>query len=325
MSATSIIEADLELSSKGSHKESVPPAWLVIAAFGAVYVIWGSTYFGIRLAIDTIPPFLMAGGRFLTAGICLFGCMTLRGAPAPTLAHWRDATIIGALLLLVGNGGVSWAQQTVPSGIAALMVGATPLWINLINWIRPNGERPRAGVFGGIALGFAGIALLVLSKDRLGHSVVDPCGAGVLLLAPLCWAWGSVFSRHAQQPAAPLQAIGMQMITGGLLLLTAGLATGEAGRLHAEQITLTSGLAFLYLTLVGSLVGFTAYVWLLQVSTPARVSTYAYVNPFIAVFLGWCFLDEPLSRSVLLAGGLIIVAVALITTAGGARPATVND
>jgi drug/metabolite transporter (DMT)-like permease len=297
-------------------RRSAPPLWLVLTAFAAVYVIWGSTYFGIHLAIETIPPFLMAGSRFLIAGLFLYAVMRGRGAPPPEPGHWRDATIIGGLLLLVGNGGVSWAQQTVPSGVAALMVGATPLWMNLIEWIRPGGRRPRMAVFGGIALGFMGVVLLVSSKDRLGNSVVDPWGGAVLLLAPLCWAAGSVFSKHARQPAAALQAIAMQMIAGGLLLLLAAGFTGDFLKFEIARVTLSSALAFLYLTVMGSLVGFTAYVWLLQVSTPARVSTYAFVNPFIAVLLGWLFLREPISSGVITAGGLIILAVALITTAG---------
>ena len=296
-----------------------PPPWLVVSAFAAVYMIWGSTYFGIHLAIQSIPPFLMGGARFLAAGLLLYAVMRARGEPGPEPVHWRDATIIGGLLLLVGNGGVSWAQQTVPSGIAALMVGATPLWMNLIDWIRPSGERPRAAVFGGIALGFLGVVLLVSSKDRLGNSVVEPWGGAVLLLAPLCWAAGSVFSRHACKPVAALQAIAMQMIAGGVLLLLTGVLTGEPGRFDPGRVTLSSMLAFGYLTVMGSLVGFTAYVWLLQVSTPARVSTYAFVNPFIAVLLGWLFLSEPISSGVIVAGGLIIAAVALITTAGSAN------
>jgi drug/metabolite transporter (DMT)-like permease len=296
-----------------------PRLWLVLTAFAAVYVIWGSTYFAIHLAIESIPPFLMAGTRFLAAGLLLYAVMRARGEARPEPVHWRDATIIGGLLLLVGNGGVSWAQQTVPSGVAALMVGATPLWINLIEWVRPGGQRPQAAVFGGIALGFLGVLLLVSSKDQLGNSVVDPWGGAVLLIAPLCWGAGSVFSRHARQPAAALLAIAMQMIAGGVLLLVAAAITGEFRDFNPAHVTLSSTLAFVYLTLIGSLVGFTAYVWLLQVSTPARVSTYAFVNPFIAVLLGWLFLREPISSGVITAGGLIIAAVALITTTRSAK------
>ena len=292
--------------------KAVPPKWLVISAFAAVYVIWGSTYLGIHIAVQTMPPLIMAGCRFLIAGLILYAVVRLRGAARPAPIHWRDASIIGALLLLGGNGGVSWAQRSVPSGITALIVAATPLWMNLIDWLRPAGKRPRATVVAGLAFGFAGVTLIGLSRDHVGQRIVNPVGAVVLLVATLSWAFGSVFSRHARQPASPLLAIGMQMITGGAVLIGTGALIGELPSLHPSAFSHASINAFIYLTLFGSLVGFTAYVWLLQVSTPARVSTYAYVNPFIAVLLGRLFLDEPLPGSVLFAGSLIIGAVVLI-------------
>lgn len=302
-------------SSRFGNEHRTPATWLVVAAFAAVYIIWGSTYLGIHLAIQSIPPFLMAGARFLIAGTLLYAITRMRGAPRPQSMHWGSATVIGALLLLVGNGGVTWAQQSVPSGVAALMIAATPLWINLLEWMRPDGAVPRLGVFAGLALGFAGVALIVSSKDQFGNTIVEPMGALALLIASVCWAAGSVFSRHARQSQSALLAIAMQMIAGGILLLVAGLLAGEASDLNPRAITLSSAWAFGYLTFVGSLVGFTAYVWLLQVSTPARVSTYAYVNPLIAVLLGRVFLDEPLPGRVILAGALIIAAVVFITRA----------
>jgi drug/metabolite transporter (DMT)-like permease len=294
----------------------VPPFWLIVAAFGAVYLIWGSTYLGIRLAIDSMPPLLMGGTRFILAGGILYPLMRFVGASRPRRIEWRSAVLIGAFLLLVGNGGVTWAQQTVPSSIAALMVAATPLWINLIEWLRPRGKRPHRAVFAGLALGFAGVTLIVISKGTSGENVVHPTGAALLLIATLSWAFGSIFSRHAPQNESALLNISMQMLCGGVLMFLTGLALGEAEQFHPAQITATSAWAFVYLTLIGSLVGFTAYVWLLQVSTPARVSTYAYVNPFIAVLLGRLVLHEPLPGSVLLAGTCIIGAVMLITKTG---------
>jgi drug/metabolite transporter (DMT)-like permease len=287
--------------------------WLVVAAFAAVYLIWGSTYLGIRLAIDSMPPLLMAGSRFLIAGSILYAILRFRGAARPQFEHWRNATIIGAALLLVGNGGVSWAQQTVPSGIAALMVAATPIWMNLMEWMRPGGKRPRNIVFLGLVVGFCGVTLIALGKNAQGQKVIDPVGAIMLLAAPFCWAAGSIFSRHTRQPTQPLLSIGMQMIMGGLLLLAAGILTNEFPRLHPAQFTATSIWAFVYLTVFGSLVGFTAYVWLLQVSTPAKVSTYAYVNPFIAVLLGHLVLAERFPPLVLAAGAMILAAVVLLT------------
>ncbi len=295
---------------------ALPPTWLVVTAFAAVYVIWGSTYLGIRLAIDTLPPLLMAGTRFAIAGLILYAIMRRSGGPRPAPIHWRDATIIGALLLLAGNGGVTWAEQRVPTNITALIIAGTPLWIIVVDWLRPGGRRPHGLVFGGLLLGFAGVALIVASRDHAGSAVVDPLGAGVLMLASFCWACGSVFSRHARQPASALLAIAMQMIMGGLLMLGVGAVMGEARHFHPQSVSASSLWAFVYLTIFGSLVGFTAYVWLLRVSTPARVSTYAYVNPLIAVFLGYVFLREPLPAGVLLAGLLILAAVALITIQG---------
>jgi len=290
-----------------------PPLWLVLAAFLAVYVIWGSTYLGIHVAIQTMPPFLMAGSRFLIAGLFLYGVMRARGVARPAAEQWIDATAIGALLLLGGNGGVSWAQQYVPSGVTALIVAATPLWMILIDWLRPAGRRPHAVVFVGLALGFAGVTLIALSRDPGGARLVHPVGAAVLLLATMSWALGSVFSRHARKPQDALLSIGMQMIAGGGTLLFTGVIFGEVPRVHPSLFSQASITAFFYLTVFGSLVGFTAYVWLLQVSTPARVATYAYVNPFIAVLLGRLVLAEPLPHSVLLAGALILGAVILIT------------
>jgi drug/metabolite transporter (DMT)-like permease len=290
-----------------------PALSLVLIAFAAVYLIWGSTYLGIAIAIETIPPFLMAGCRFMLAGLVLYAVMRGRGVARPDAAHWRSALVIGALLLLAGNGGVTWAQKTVPSGIAALVVAATPLWMMLIDWLRPGGLRPTFSVVCGLAVGFAGVTLIVASRNDLGHRIVDPAGAAALIFATICWAFGSVFSRHTAKPNSALLAVAMQMIAGGGLQIVTGFALGEPGQFHLEMITARSAWAFVYLTVFGSLIGYSAYVWLLQVSTPARVSTYAYVNPLIAVLLGKMILDEPVPRTVLLAGALILTAVILIT------------
>lgn len=302
-----------------AHATVPPPTWLVITAFAAVYLIWGSTFLGIRLAIDTIPPLLMAGSRFLIAGVVLYSVMRLRGVAKPSGLQWRDATIIGALLLLAGNGGVTWAEKRVPTNIAALIIAGTPLWIIVVDWLRPGGRRPHSLVFGGLLFGFAGVGLIVASRSHGGGTLVDPLGAVVLILSSILWAGGSVFSRHARQPSSALLGVAMQMITGGIILLLVGAGMGEIPHFDFQAISRTSRWAFVYLTLFGSLIGFTAYVWLLRVSTPARVSTYAYVNPLIAVCLGYIFLHEPLPPGVLLAGALILLAVALITVKGQAR------
>lgn len=309
---TTVVRPDLARATKRRPRPA--PTWLVATAFAAVYLIWGSTYLGIRIAIDSIPPLLMSGGRFLIAGLVLYPVMRLAGAAPPTAIEWRHATMIGALLLLAGNGGVSWAEQTVPTNMVALLIAATPLWINLVDWLRPEGRRPRALVLVGLALGFVGVGFIVWSKNPLGQSIVNPAGAGVLLFASVCWAVGSVWSRHVPRSDSALLTVAMQMIAGGLLLLVAGAGLGETQSLNWRAITTASAYAFFFLTIFGSLVGFTAYVWLLQVSTPQRVSTYAYVNPLIAVVLGWVVLDEALPQGALIAGGLIIAAVVAITS-----------
>ncbi len=297
-----------------------PPKWLVLAAFAAVYFLWGSTYLAIRVAIESIPPMLMAGTRFFTAGVILYTWMRRQGAPRPEGIHWRNAAVVGALLLLIGNGGLTWAELTVPSNIAALIIASTPLWIIVFDWLRPGGHRPRSTVFCGLFLGFIGVSLIISGKDHLGHKVAAPAGAAVLLAAAICWAAGSVFSRHAQQSSSALLAVSMQMIAGGILLALTGFLLGEHHQLDFAHITTPSRIAFIYLLICGSLIGFTAYVWLLQVSTPALVSTYAFVNPLIAVILGRVFLHEALPESVLIAAALILAAVVLLTVGRARSP-----
>jgi drug/metabolite transporter (DMT)-like permease len=292
---------------------SAPATWRLLAAFAAVYLIWGSTYLGIRLAIETLPPFLMAGGRFVIAGLLLYGWARMRGAPAPTRLHWRSTAIIGGLLLLGGNGLVTWAEQEVPSGLAALIVAVVPLWIVLLEWLR-SGERPGLPVLSGVVIGLAGIALLVSPNTEAGAVVIAPIGILALLTATLCWANGSLYSRRAPLPSSPLLATGMEMLWGGVLLTLVGTATGEWARLDLSAISLTSLLAFAYLTVFGSIIAFTAYVWLLKATTPARAATYAYVNPVVAVFLGWALAGEAITARTLMAAAVIIGAVILITT-----------
>jgi drug/metabolite transporter (DMT)-like permease len=291
-----------------------PPRWLVLTAFAAVYVIWGSTYLGIRIAIETIPPFLMAGVRFLAAGAVLYGWARARGAPRPERVHWRSAFIIGALLLVFGNGAVVWAEQRVPSGITSLLVCTVPLWMVLLDWLLHEGHRPTLGVAGGVLLGLAGIAFLVgPARGGSTGAGADIVGAAVLLVASISWAYGSLWSRRAELPSAPLLAIGMEMTAGGALLIVLGLLTGEAARVHLGAISARSWGAFLYLIVFGALIGFTAYLWLVRVSTPARVSTYAFVNPVIAVALGWAVAGEPITTRTVVAATAIVGAVALIT------------
>lgn len=311
--------ATVQIGEADSRKTAVPspPLALVLLAFAAVYIIWGSTYLTIRLAIDSIPPLLMAGSRFLLAGSLLYGIVRIRGAVPPTWSQWGGALFVGGMLLLAGNGAVTWAEQSVPTAITALVVASVPLWTVLVEWLRRGGSRPGGSVVLGLIAGFAGVTLIVVSRGVHGVRLVDPVSAVVLLLGSICWAAGSVYSRHVPRGGSALQTVAMQMIAGGALLLLFGFSLGEAGEFEVARITAASAWAFLYLALMGSLVGFTAYIWLLQVSTPARVSTYAYVNPLIAVVLGRLVLGEALPAQVLGAGALILAAVVLITKKRG--------
>lgn len=294
----------------------------VIAAFAAVYVIWGSTYLAIRFAIETLPPLTMAGVRFLLAGAALYAFVRARGVARPLPIHWRSATIVGGLLLLGGNGGVVWAEQVIPSGVAALLVATVPLWMVLLDWARPGGRGPSATVVVGLLVGFGGLVLLVGPADLVGGDRVDPVGAGVVLFASLAWAAGSIYSRSAALPASPFLATGMEMIAGGALLVVAGLARGEWAAFDPSGVSAASAAAFAYLVVFGSLIGFTSYIWLLGVSTPSRVATYAYVNPVVAVLLGWALAGEPLTARVAGAAAVIVAAVVLITRERAAsRPA----
>lgn len=285
----------------------------VAAALGAVYLIWGSTYLAIRFAIETIPPFLMAAARYLTAGAMLYAWSRLRGAPRPRLLHWRSAVILGGLLLLLGNGGVVWAEQRMSSGLAALLISTEPLWIVLFVWMRDHG-RPPGRVLLGLLLGFTGLVLLVRPSSTGG---IDPLGAAAVMVASVSWAWGSLHGQRAKLPSSPLLGTAMQMLGGGGLLLLASALTGEPARFHLAAVSARSLLSLAYLVAFGALIAFTAYVWLLKAASPVLVSTYAYVNPLVAVFLGWAVAGEPITRGTLTAAAVILAGVALISSAQG--------
>lgn len=286
----------------------------VVLAFAAVYLIWGSTYLAIRFAIETLPPLLMAGARFLVAGVLLYAWTRARGAPRPTAAQLRAATVAGGLLLLGGNGGVVVAEQWIPSGLAALLVAAVPLWMVLVDWGWGARVRPTPRVVLGVAVGFGGVALLVGSPGAGAGGGHELLGAALVVGAALLWAVGSIYSRHAPTPPRPRMWVATQMMAGGVLLLLAGLATGEGTRLDLGAVSARSATALAYLVAAGSLVAYSAYIWLLSVVPPARVATYAYVNPVVALLLGWALADEPLTFRSVAAAAIIIGAVVLITT-----------
>src|SRR5215213_8368859 len=284
--------------------------WKIAIAFFAVYVCWGMTYLAMRVAVETIPPHLLSGSRFVFAGLVLYVWARRRGEPAPSAVQWRAAVVIGGFLLRGGNASVAWAEQRVPSGLAAVLIAVAPIWMVGLEWAK-GGSRPTRHVVAGLLLGLAGIALLVSSRAE-PESRVDLLGAAILVLASASWAWGSVLSKTTALPKSPFLVTSMEMIGGGmLLLLTAGL-TGQFHEFNPSRVSLEAGLSWGYLVVFGSLVGFTAYIWLLGVTSIAKAGTYAYVNPIVAVFLGWAILHETVTLRMLLAAGVILVGVALV-------------
>ena len=293
-----------------------PSRFALLTAFAIVYVIWGSTFLAILFAIETLPPFLMASARFLVAGALLYAWSRLvNGAAAPSAANWRATAIVGMLLLLGGNGLLVWSEQRIPSGVAALLVGTVPCFMVLIEWLRPGGSRPTGLVIAGLFLGLLGLAWLVGPDALLGGGRADLIGAVVVVLGSFSWAVGSIYSRHAATPPSPFLSTAMQMLGGGAALLVLSVLLGEPWAFDASAVSLRSVLGLCYLMLFGSIVAFSAYIWLLRVSTPARVSTYAYVNPAIAVLLGWALAGEALTTRMIIAATVIVSGVALITLA----------
>jgi drug/metabolite transporter (DMT)-like permease len=295
-----------------------PSQAAIWAAMITVYIVWGSTYLAILFAIETMPPFLMASFRFLIAGGMLYTWRRLAGDPQPVRIEWRSAAIIGAFLLVGGNGGVTWAEQIVPSGIAALLVGSAPLWMVLIAWLVPAARRQRQApgkmAVLGVVVGFFGITLLAGPSQLTGlSSTVNPLGASALTLAAFLWVVGSIYARGARLPASPLLGTGMQMLAGGIGLLLLGTLTGEWARLDLAAISTRSFLGFLYLVIFGSLVGYAAYTWLLRVAPTTLVSTYAYVNPLVAIIMGSLLAQEPVTLRILISTAIILSSVALIT------------
>lgn len=286
----------------------------LVLAFAAVYIIWGSTYLAIRYAVETLPPLVFAGSRFLIAGSILYGWARLRGAPGPRLANWRPTFIIGALLLLGGNGAVVLAERSVPSGLTALLIATEPLMIVLLDWARPGGARPAGRVAAGLGLGLVGMFVLIGPAGLAGASEVNLFGAGLLIVATISWAAGSLYAAKAPTELPPLLFAGMQMIAGGVLLLIAGLVRGELHGFSIAAVSPRSLVAFGYLIAFGSLIAFTAYSWLLRVTPPSLASTYAYINPVVAVLLGWAVAGEPLTLRTMIAAAVIIAAVVLITS-----------
>jgi drug/metabolite transporter (DMT)-like permease len=290
----------------------------VVLGFAAIYLIWGSTYLGIRYAVETIPPLLMMGVRHTVAGLLVYVWARRRGTTAPTRKQWGYAAVAGLLLFLGGHGTLAWAEQRVASGLAALLCATLPLWTVLISRVDGSERKLGAKAWAGLVLGFAGVALLI-GPDALAQHL-NLLAAGVVLSSALLWAVGTGYSRRAALPESKILSAAMQMICGGSILLLAGVVAGEAGRVHAANITAKSVLALAYLIVFGSVIAFTVYTWLVSVSSPSMLSTYAYVNPVVAVFLGWSLAGEALGLRTIAAALIILAGVGLVTRARGSAP-----
>jgi len=312
--------------------EHPPARSALIAGFAAIYLIWGSTYLGIRVVVETIPPFLMASARFFVAGGLIAACIAFTRGFQASRRQWRDNAIIGGFLCLGGNGLVSWAEQKIPSGIATLIISVGPLFIVLLDWAahaifqdNRRGTRPTVLTFVGLALGFAGLAVLVGPEvARQGVDGLDGLSVLGLIGACLFWGIGMLYTKYAHEPVEPFTGSAIQMLTGGAWLLLASLLCGEPFHFDPAAVSGRSVFAWAYLVVFGSLIGFTTFVWLMKHSTPARVSTYAYVNPIVAVFLGWLILHEPVSPRIFVASAIIIAGVAIITTQKNKKPPVVS-
>jgi Permeases of the drug/metabolite transporter (DMT) superfamily len=291
----------------------------VMAALGAVYFFWGTTYLGMKFAIETLPPFFMLSFRFTAAGTLMLAWAWSRQKPQLTWKQVRGSAAAGGLMLLGGTGLVAWAEQFVPSNIAAIVIATMPLWMALLRWVALKGDRPGKTSMAGLVLGFLGTLLLVRSTTTGAETVEGHAlGLAVLVLAALLWATGSLVSRGMEQPRVPALATSIQLLSGGFCCLVAGLATGESARVHLEAISLRSAAALAYLVVFGSVVAFSCYTWLLKKTDPALASSYAYVSPVVAVTAGWLLAGERLNAGSLLATGVILTAVVLIVrgTAG---------
>ncbi|HEX6558048.1 MAG TPA: EamA family transporter [Longimicrobiales bacterium] len=290
------------------------PSARLISAFAAIYFIWGSTFLAIKYAIATLPPFAMAAMRFLVAGSVLMIWSLVRSSIRPKPIHWLHAAIIGVLMLTIGNGAVVWSELRVSSGLAALVVSVIPLWVVLMEWLRPGGQQPHGLTFVGVVLGLIGMVLLI-GPGALRHSGdVDPVAAVVLLAGSLAWSVATVFGRKAAVPGYPPLTSAMQLLGGAAGLIMVSIVAGEPAQLQRTDFTTQAILAVLYLATFGSIVAFSAYSWLLRVAQPARIATYAYVNPVVAMLLGWVIAGEKLTSTTIVAGCVIPGGVALITT-----------
>jgi drug/metabolite transporter (DMT)-like permease len=309
------------LAAKADQKRNL---LTLVLTFAAVYIIWGSTYLAIKYAIETLPTFLMAGCRFIIAGSMLYTLARFsKGYERPKLVQWRTGLIVGTLLLGIGNGGVVLAEHYISSSLAALLVATEPFWIVLLGWMFMGSGRPNWKVVAGLALGFIGVYMLIAGRETPAGQSADGQLVGIVLIivATLGWAIGSLYGTRAPTAKSPIMAAAMQMLAGGAVLLVIGTLAGEWSTVDLAAVSLNSWLALAYLIVFGAFVAYTAYSWLLRNVSPSAVSTYAYVNPAIAVVLGWAIAGESLTGQMMVGAGIIVASVALITLNTSKPPA----
>lgn len=286
---------------------------MLVLAFAAIYVVWGSTYLAIRMVVETFPAFLSAATRFVIAGGLLMLALIWSGVSLPSRAQWRHSAISGTLMLVGGNGLVVWAEKSISSGLAAVLVALAPVWFALLDWLRPGGTRPTLKTLAGIAVGFGGVVILVNSRGIASGESANLLASAAVIVAGICWAAGSLYSKHMPNIGSPWMNAAAQMICGGTGLAVVGHLAGETAAFNWSSISARSLWALVYLIVFGSWIGYSAYVWLLKVVPASRVSTYAYVNPVIAVLLGWAVLGESVTLQ-MMGGALVVIAgVAIIS------------
>jgi drug/metabolite transporter (DMT)-like permease len=297
-----------------TNSEARPPIWQTLLAFSIIYLVWGSTFLAIRIGVREIPPLLMAALRFLVAGILLYGWMRLRGTPSPTRREWLGGTLLGALIFLIDYGCLFWAEQRVPSGVTAVVLATIPVFITLLEISILRTQRLTVRLAGALALGICGVAVLMAHSFSLGEAPINPAGAAALLIASFTWSLATILSRKIAQPASKPMSAAVQMLSGGVLLLIAALLFGEFSGFHGQAVSRGAWFALAYLITAGSIVGFTAYVWLLHYESPTKVGTYAYVNPVVAVLLGYFLGGEVVGARTLLGTLCVLVSVIAIAT-----------
>ncbi|MBC7998554.1 MAG: EamA family transporter [Leptolyngbya sp.] len=290
----------------------------IILAFAGIYLVWGSTYLAIKFAIDTMPPFMMASTRFLTAGLLLFAVMMLMGRRRPEWKHWISATVLGTLLLAASNGGVVVATKHISTGMISLLIAMVPVYIAILEWLEDRTQKIQPKKIFGLLLGTLGICTLIGPESLLANSTLDWFGVAAVMLGSVSWSVGTIYSRRAHKPESLMVGIAMQMICGGLVLGLTSLIMGEHTQIATLNVSLKSVLAVCYLIVFGSIIGYSSFLWLLNHVSPSKVSTYAYVNPIVAIFLGWAFAGENITPQTMLAGSIILLSVWLITSGNGA-------